>query len=207
MRKPNPIFEQNYEEYVRQVIGLDFSILEPMLKIRVNEENRTAEMPFFNTIYRVSTFGVVDEHGMRPDYGICVILLKHLMMCPKWVPAERDWVTNRDFCDSGQGQDTGLSEYAVTAIAKRYAGQLERLKAAASALEGIPPETEYPYDFSAVFWALPRLPILFLFNDADEHFPAHASILYEQRADYFLDAECRVMVDWCLFEYLKRAIS
>jgi hypothetical protein len=138
MRKPNPIFEQNYEEYVRQVIGLDFLILEPIMKIRVNGENRTAEMPFFNTIYRVSPFGVVDEHGIRPDYGICVILLKHLLMCPKWVPAERDWVTNRDFSDSGQGQDTGLSEYAVTAIAKRYAGHLERLKAAASALEGIP---------------------------------------------------------------------
>lgn len=207
MRRPNPIFEQNYEAYVRQLIGLDFSILAPMLKIRVNEENKTAEIPFFNSVYRVSPFGVVNEHGMRPDYGICVILLKHLLMCPKWVPAERDWVTNRDFSDSGQGQDTGLSAYAVTAIEKRYAGNLDRLKAAAGALGGIHPETEYPYDFSAVFRALPRLPLLFLFNDADEHFPAHASILYERRANHFLDAECRVMVDWCLFEYLKRTLS
>lgn len=53
--------------------------------------------------------------------------------------------------------------------------------------------------------ALPRIPILFLFNDADEQFPARASILYERRAAHFLDAECRVMVDWHLLEHLKRA--
>jgi len=207
MEKPNPMFEKNYENYLRQMDDIDFSKLAPILKFRVNEENRTAEIPFFNTIYRVSPFGVVDEHGKRPDYGICVILLKHLLMCPQWVPAARDWVTNRDFADSGKGQDTGLSEYAVSAIARRFAGHLDRLKAAAGALGGISPATEYPYDFSAVFRALPRLPVLFLFNDADTQFHAHASILYERRADHFLDAECRVMVDWCLFEYLKRAIS
>jgi hypothetical protein len=206
MKKVNPIFEKNYTDYVRQMDDIDLLKLAPMLKISVNEEKRAAEMPFFNTIYRVSPFGVVDEHGKRPDYGICVILLKHLLMCPNWVPNARDWVANRDFSDSGQGQNTGLSEYAVTAIAKRYAGHLDQLKAAAGALGGMPPENEYPYDFSAVFQALPRLPILFLFNDADVQFPAHASILYERRADHFLDAECRVMVDWCLFEYLKRAI-
>lgn len=205
MRKPNPIFEQNYEGYLRQMDDIDFSKLPQILKIRLNKENSTAEISFFNTIYRVSPFGVVDENGKRPDYGICVILLKHLLMCPQWVPAERDWVTNRDFADSGQNQDTGLSEYAINAIAKRYTGHPDRLKAAAGALGGIPPETEYPYDFSTVFRVLPRIPILFLFNAADEQFAAHASILYERRADQFLDAECRVMVDWYLFEALKKA--
>jgi len=53
--------------------------------------------------------------------------------------------------------------------------------------------------------ALPRIPILFLFNDADERFPARASILYQRRAAHFLDAECRVMVDWYLLEHLKVA--
>ena len=207
MKKANSIFEKHYEDYLQQMSDVDVSVCAPILDIAVDNAGKTAEISFFNTRYRVSPSGVVDEHGKRPDYGICVILLKHLLMCPKWVPAARDWVTNRDFSDSGQSQDGGLSEYAVTAIAKRYAGHLDRLKAAARALGGIPPETEYPYDFSAVFRALPRLPILFLFNDADEHFPAHASILYERRANHFLDAECRLMVDWCLFEYLKRTLS
>jgi hypothetical protein len=128
-------------------------------------------------------------------------------MCPQWVPAAKDWVTYRDFTDSGQTQDAGLSDYATRTITKRYTGNLDRLTAASAVIGGIPPETEYPYDFSTVFTALPRLPILFLFNDADEQFPAQASILYERRAEYFLDAECRVMVDWYLLEHLKRAES
>ncbi|MCG6881099.1 MAG: DUF3786 domain-containing protein [Deltaproteobacteria bacterium] len=48
------------------------------------------------------------------------------------------------------------------------------------------------------------VPILFLFNAADEQFPAQTSILYERRAASFLDAECRVMINWYLPEYLKR---
>jgi hypothetical protein len=205
MGTPNTIFDQNYDGYLQKVRNIDFSNIEPILKISVNAETRTAEIPFFNTTYRVSPFGVVDGHGKRPDYGLCVILLKHLLDCPQWVPAAKDWVTWRDFADTGQTQDNGLSEYAVAAIARRYAGYLKRLRAAIGVLGGTPPDADYPYDVSAVIPALPRLPILFLFNDADEQFPAHASILYERRADYFLDAECRVMVDWYLFESLKKA--
>lgn len=205
METPNVIFDQNYDGYLKKVRNMDFSNIEPILKISVNAETRTAELPFFNATYHVSPFGVLDQQGDRPDYGICVILLKHLLLCPRWVPTAKDWITYRDFTDSGQTQDAGLSEYALAAIAKRYAGNLERLKAAAGVLGGEPPDAEYPYDFSAVFTALPRLAILFLFNDADEQFPAHASILYERRADYFLDAECRVMVDWYLFESLKKS--
>jgi len=205
MPEPNPIFEKNYARYLRQLEDVDLSLCESILDITVDEERKIAQVPFFNTIYRVSRFGVVDDRGKRPDYGTSVVLLKHLLMCPQQVPAETDWVTNRDFKDSGQTQDTGLSSYASQAISKRYAGNLRRLKTAVDALGGIPPETEYPYDISVVLKALPRLPILFLFNDADEQFPAQASILYERRAEYFLDAECRVMVDWYLLEHLKMA--
>ena len=126
-------------------------------------------------------------------------------MCPPQVPCEKDWINYRDFAGSGQTQNVGLADYATTTISKRYSGNLERLKAAVSELGGRPPETDYPYDLSAVITSLPRIPILFLFNDADKQFPARASILYERRAAHFLDAECRVMVDWYLLKHLKRA--
>lgn len=205
MGEPNPIFNKNYGSYLRQLNNIDLSLCESVLGITVDEERKTAEIPFFKSIYRVSPFGVVDDRGKRPDYGICVVLLKYLLMCPKRVPLETDWVSYRDFKDSGQTQNDGLSAYASQAISIRYAGNLSRLKAAVGALGGRPPESQYPYDLSAVLTALPRLPILFLFNDADEQFPAQTSILYERRAASFLDAECRIMVDWYLLELLKRA--
>lgn len=205
IQEPNPIFEKNYTNYLRQLDDVDFSLCESVLRITVSEERRFALVPFFNTIFRVSRFGVVDERGNRPDYGTCVVLLKYLLMCPKQVPTKTDWITNRDFKDSGQTQNTGLASYASQTISKCYAGKLRRLKAAVSELGGRPPKTEYPYDISAVFKALPQLPILFLFNDADEQFTAQVSILYERRAASFLDAECRIMVDWYLLEHLKKA--
>ena len=78
------------------------------------------------------------------------------------------------------------------------------LRTAIEGLEGKPPEEDYPYDVCAVIPALPNIPVLFLFNDADSYMPAKAMLLYERRAEYFLDAECRVMLDLCLFEHLKR---
>lgn len=205
MKEPNQIFEINYESYLRQLDDADLSLCESILGITVDEENRTAQIPFFKKLYRVSRFGVVDDRDKRPDYGTCVVLLKYLLMCPKQVPTGTDWVTYRDFKDSGQTQIAGLSSYTSQAISKQYAGNLSGLEAAVHVMGGRPPETEYPYDISAVFKALPRLPMLFLYNDADDQFSAQASILYERRAASFLDAECRIMVDWYFLEHLKRA--
>ena len=98
-----------------------------------------------------------------------------------------------------------MSAYATRAISKYYSGHISRLKAAAYSLDGKDPVFDYPYDLAVVFSALPRVLILFLFNDADEQFPAQNSILYERRAASFLDAECRAMIDWYLFEHLKEA--
>lgn len=201
----NPIFEKNYRSYLRQLCDADLTRCEKILDITIDENKNYVEIPFFNSTYRVSPSGIVDERGQRPDYGICVVLLKHLLMCPRKVPEEADWITYRDFKDAGQTQNTGLSSYALQAISNRYAGKLTLLQEAIHALGGRQPEIKYPYDIAAVIQALPRLPILFLFNDAEEQFPAKTTILYERRAASFLDAECRIMVDWYLLEELKRA--
>ena len=205
MANTNPVFEEHYDRYLHRLNHVDLSLCATVLGITVDEERKTAQIPFFRTLYRVSRFGVMDDRGKRPDYGTCVVLLKYLLMCPKRVPPDRDWVSPRDFSDAGQAQNAGLSAYTSQAISKRYSGGLVGLKAAVGALGGMAPEVEYPYDISAVFAALPKLPLLFLFNDADEAFPAQATILFQRRAEHILDAECRIMVEWFLLEQLKRA--
>ena len=52
---------------------------------------------------------------------------------------------------------------------------------------------------------MPRIPILLLYNEADNQFPAQSYILFEQRAETFLDAECLVMIEWYFCEHLKAA--
>ncbi len=66
---------------------------------------------------------------------------------------------------------------------------------------------EVNYDLSMQFDALPRVPVMLLFNDADDEFPAKSSVLFERRAEKYLDAECLAMVGRLLFTYLKKAVS
>ena len=70
----------------------------------------------------------------------------------------------------------------------------------ASFIGGVQPQQNYPYDVAVVFRVLPRIPILLLFNDKDEEFDVQTAILFEKRADRFLDAECLAM----LAEYLPK---
>jgi hypothetical protein len=107
----------------------------------------------------------------------------------------------------GELQGSEKLRYNAECISDRlcHAGDKSRLAAAVKALGGRQPEMDYPYDVAAVFMALPHIPILFLYNDADKQFPAQASILFELRAEYFLDAECLVMIGLYLSEHLKQA--
>lgn len=204
MGKLNPVFKKNFENYLQQLADVNFSQLDSILGITVDLEEKTAEIPFFQTLYRVSPSGVCDDQGKSPDYGTCVILLKYLLMCPKYIPTDKKWNHFRDFKDSVQAQNAGLSDYASMKISELFTGDLDLLKEVISALGAKKPDIDYPYDVSVVFSVLPHIPLLFLFNDKDEHFPAKVSILYESRASHFLDAECRVMVDWHLMEHLKK---
>jgi hypothetical protein len=204
MEKLNPVFEKNYKGYLEALTDLDLSIRCSILDISVDEDRKTAEIPFFGSIYRVSREGVVNADGKRPDYGTCIILLKYLLMCPRQIPIEDDWVSYRDFKDSGLSLDVSFSDNSRRAISKIYSGQKGALENAAAALGGTRPDFDYPYDVAAVFRVLPRVPVLLLFNDEDDEFPAKTSILFERRADQFLDMECIAMVGGYLFDKLKR---
>ena len=204
MAPSNPIFKENYAAYLKKLDAVDFSLLPSVLDITVDEDQGVAYIPFFQTTYQVSRSGVVDHNGIRPSYDTCVILLKYLLMCPRRVPGENDWVNFRDLKSSGYTQHSSLADYAIQSIARYYAGNIIGLKTAVKALHGNQPETDYPYDVSAVIAVLPRVPILFLFNDAEENYPARAFILFERRAEYFLDPECLAMIGTSLFAHLKR---
>jgi hypothetical protein len=54
------------------------------------------------------------------------------------------------------------------------------------------------------FDALPKVPLLLLFNDQDDEFPAQCGVLFEKRTEKFIDMECLAMVGMLFFEYLKK---
>ena len=52
---------------------------------------------------------------------------------------------------------------------------------------------------------LPKVPVLLLFNDADDEFPADCKVLFERRAEHYLDMECLAILGNILADYLKKA--
>jgi hypothetical protein len=204
MKKPNPIFEQHYKDYLAEVAGIDLSACSAILGISLEADGKTAVIPYFGRDYRVSSGGIADAHGKRPDYATCLLLLKYLLLCPRRPPVDEEWVNYRDLKDSGP-LTVYFSSNVLNVLSRRYSGRKSDLEAAAAGLGGRPPASNYPYDVAAVIRPLPRVPVLLLFNDADDEFPAQAGVLFERRSERFLDAECLAVLAVALVDHFHAA--
>jgi hypothetical protein len=88
-------------------------------------------------------------------------------------------------------------------IAETFSGRLAELEKAGKKMGGYASNEEFPYDLCMQFDALPKVPLLLLFNDQDDEFPAQCGVLFEKRTEKFIDMECLAMVGMLFFEYLK----
>ncbi|MCU0604402.1 MAG: DUF3786 domain-containing protein [Desulfobacterales bacterium] len=201
MRPRNPIIEQTCQRYRAEIADIDLREIEARLGICFREDG--AVIPLLGTDYLVSREALTDPAGQPAPAAVCVILCRHLLLCPASVPPDVEWVSFRDFRDAAPL----IASFANTvegAIARGFAGRTAELRQAAEALGGRPPAEPYRYDVSLVIPALPRVPLLLLFNDADEGFPAACSVLFERRAEGYLDMECLAMVGMLLADRLKK---
>ena len=195
------IFEEIYQEYLNSVSTLDLNRIKDRLGIQ--PENGAAIIPFYGTRYRVSQQGIVDQEGRRPSHSVSVILCKYLLMCPEDEPTQSDWVTYKDFKDAAPFVG-GFLNNAERPISQLFSGRPDDLQRACLELSGQPAKTEISADLVMKLDALPRVPVLLVFNDQDEDFPAQCSLLFERRAEKYLDMECLAMTGWALCERLKQ---
>ena len=204
MNTKNRIFEQTCKGYLAEIAGIDFRWIEARLGISALEG--CAVIPLLGTEYRVSAEAITGPGGKTPPAAVCVILCKYLLMCPASAPRDTDWVSFRDFREAAPL----IASFANTvegALARGFAGRSADLRQAAETMGGRPPADSYRYDVRLVIPALPRVPLLLLFNDADEDFPAACSVLFERRAEHYLDMECLAMLGMMLADYLKKFLK
>jgi hypothetical protein len=194
------VFEETYQDYLKQIANLDFK----KMADRLGAEWTASELmiPFFGKPHRISAGGIFAPSGSRPDFSVCVILFKYLLLCPDHDPAENDWVSFRDFKDSAPFADAFVNTTEAP-LARNFSGRPADLETAGRKINGHPPAAAFSYDLCMQFHALPRVPVLLLFNDADEEFAARCAVLFERRAGSYLDPECLAMLGMLLFEYLK----
>ncbi len=196
----SPIFEKTYKNYLSQIARLDLETLEDKLGIQVSEGK--AIIPFFGKPYTVYGEGIYGPGGKKPHLSASVILCKYLLMCPQYEPKENDWVTYKDFKDAAP-LIHAFSTTVTRPISEMFSGRLAELERAAQKIGGYTPSESFAYDVSIKFDVLPKVPLLLLFNDKDEEFPAQCSVLFERRTEKYLDMECVAMVGMLLYENLK----
>ena len=187
------IFETHYKEYCRQIAGLDFSSIKDILGIELR--GRDAVIPFFGEDYIVSDTGIADESGNRPNYMVCVILSKYLLLCPGAPVMNKEWSALKDF--HKMSQFTNLNFFTSDTerpIIKKFSGRIGALSDASRKLGGRPCELGLSYDFAMEFRVLPKIEILLIFNDRDDEFPASCSVLFQKQAQDYLDPESLIMI-------------
>ena len=204
MSQKSPIFEKTYQDYLTQIAELDLKSLEDRLGIQVDDGK--ALVPYFGRSYTVSGQGILGPEGSKPHLSTCVILCKYLLMCPAYEPRETSWVTFKDFKDAAPL----IHSFATTVtnpLAKLYSGRSSALQRACKKIGGYPPPETFAYDVCIQFDALPRIPLLLLFNDRDQEFPAQCAVLFTKRTEAYLDMECVAMLGMQLYGYLSEPVD
>jgi len=203
--KKTSVFQETYNKYLDQIsrIELNQSFGE---KLGINISNNTAQVPLFNELYEISAKEILNSSGKRPSFEICVVLCKYLLLCPAIGPTDNDWVTFKDFPDTGPLITYHIND-VENPITKIFTGRLHELKEAGRLLGGVTPNIDLPYDVIMKFAPLPKVPVLLLFNDQDEEFPAKSSVLFEKRAEKYLDAECLAILGALFSNHLRQVIK
>ncbi len=202
MSDKNPVFEETYRNYIRQIGERDLARLASVLDVEY--DGSALLVPLLGKLYRVSGSGIETSSGKRPSHAVIVTLTKYVTLCPDSPPANgMEWVTYREFRDAAPFVG-GFAGNAESPVARNFSGRMESLQAACKKMEGLPIEESLPYQVVSRFQALPRVPILLLFNDSDEEFPSTCTLCFERRAERYLDMECLAMIGWLLSDALAR---
>lgn len=184
------VFEQTYQQYLAEISRSDYLARADLLGVQSDGDRLIIAL--YDQRYAVSGRAIEGLGGAPVNDAVRVILGRYVLTCPDELPPLSDqWVTYREFPDAGP-----LVSYFTSntnkSIESHFSGRPERLAQRCTGL-GAAVETSPSHDVSVRFQALPRIPVVLNFNDADEMFPAACSILYRKSAALFLDMECLAM--------------
>ncbi len=195
------VFKETYQNYLDKISKIDLHKCSEKLGGRIEKDEMVVS--FFERPYRISSRGITDPFGKQPPMGICVVLCKYLLLCPDTPSLDKEWVSFRDFKNTAPLIHSFVN-HTERPIARNYSNRLEDLSAACEKLGGNNPGLNLNYQLIMKLYPLPKVPILLLFDDADDEFPAQCKVLFERRAEYYLDPECIAIVGTLFYEFLKK---
>ncbi|MFH0781636.1 MAG: DUF3786 domain-containing protein [Pseudomonadota bacterium] len=192
MTEKAPIFNKIIKEYLLQVAHIEAKD-EVGASLGISFADDGFKIPFFHRTYTVSTDRIVDADGGAASHVVSVTLCKYLLLRPDQPSDDFSLVTYKDFRDAAPYVG-GFRNTAEQPIARHFEGALPQLEKRCLALGGHSFDTEVSCQLALRFEALPKVPLFLLFNDADEDFPAQATLLFQKNGASYLDMECLAMI-------------
>jgi hypothetical protein len=198
------VYDKTYGQYLQQLKTMRFDGKAEVLGITLAGDE--VVVPYFEAPVRLTADGLKDDAGHRPDFADCVVVCRYLIMCPPFEPTQKEWVAYRDFPDAGP-LTVFWRDTVEAPMANTFSGAVDACGRACDALGGEDPGLGIACDLCRRFTPLPKIPLLLVFNDADEGFPASASLLFQKRAATYLDAESQAILGHLLSKRLIDACS
>lgn len=182
----------NYEKVARQwadeLAGRDLS--DSAARMGLGWDGSGLEIPVLGRPFRVSAHGVeaAGGEGDEPDFMVKIIASCYVLQAGAG-ELSGVWTSYREL-PGGAFFNSFLEANVETRLAQVFDRALPALDSCAHALGGEPHEGLGTGDRCYRFPALPSVPVLLIFWDGDEEFPASARILFDESASAFLDMEC-----------------
>jgi hypothetical protein len=149
-------------------------------------EGEVATIPLFGIDCYVRPDGVYQ--GNRKLDTIGSILTARYLLQAGTKEIRNVWLPYRDLKDGGQFASY-IKVHVEDRIAESFSGKISLLKSRLDALGARPYAGEMESDLTLVVNPLPKVPVLCLFWDRDDEFPASFRFLFDASASSYLDLE------------------
>ena len=160
-------------------------------------------LPFFNRKIAFDGRDFIDSAGDEVLPAVKLVLSRYMMTCPeKPSPASGRFMTFREFPGAGPLFSRFVGNTSKI-IETSFSGRLSALKRRCRDLGGQILKTD-SHDLKVRFDALPRIPVIFNFNDAEDGMPVQAGFLFQDNARAYLDLETLSIISTCLTGSLIR---
>ncbi len=181
------IFDDVYPDLLSRVKSLDLS--EKLTVLGIQKRGSIYIFDFFNHQIAFDGNDFFDTTGNDVTPALKVVFCTYILMSPEnEPPSDGKLVTFREFSDAGP-LFSRFTENTAKIIQTSFSNRLEILRHKCLKFGGSPLVNK-SYDISVRFRALPKIPIILNFNDADELMPANAGFLYRNTAATYLDLQC-----------------
>ena len=154
-------------------------------------EDGAAVLPLFGEEHVVGPEGV-SRAGRRLDTIGSILLLRYLLQAGT-AELQHTWLPYRDLKDGAQFSSY-IKAHIEDKMAETFAGKRALLEDRLRALGAVPFEGDLRGDLVLVVSPLPKVPVLCLFWDRDEEFPASFQFLFDGSAPDYLDLESLAVV-------------